>query len=165
MKKNLFFTLCFSFCPGAGQMYQGYMKRGLSILIVFAIFAGLFATVGTPIFAIPLPVIFIYSFFDTFNIRSLIGSEDKLEDKYIWEGNQLFDISKSLKSSNTKKIIGFALIFIGIYILLVNMLPNILYTLNLNVIARYINRLSSYFVPIAIALLSIFLGIKLIRKK
>ena len=29
MKKNGILTLLFAFIPGAGQMYQGYMKRGL----------------------------------------------------------------------------------------------------------------------------------------
>ena len=39
MLKNGFLTFCCAFIPGAGQMYQGYMKRGLSlILIFFAIF-------------------------------------------------------------------------------------------------------------------------------
>ena len=30
MMKNGILTFIFAFCPGAGQMYQGYMKRGLS---------------------------------------------------------------------------------------------------------------------------------------
>ena len=30
MMKNGILTFLFAFCPGAGQMYQGYMKRGLS---------------------------------------------------------------------------------------------------------------------------------------
>ena len=29
MMKNGILTFLFAFCPGAGQMYQGYMKRGL----------------------------------------------------------------------------------------------------------------------------------------
>ena len=60
MKKNIFLTFCFSFVPGAGQMYQGYMKRGLSILILFSAFAAIFGTVSIPLFIIPLPVIYIY---------------------------------------------------------------------------------------------------------
>ena len=32
MKKNGILTLLFAFIPGAGQMYQGYMKRGLCLL-------------------------------------------------------------------------------------------------------------------------------------
>ena len=32
MKKNGILTLLFACIPGAGQMYQGYMKRGLSLI-------------------------------------------------------------------------------------------------------------------------------------
>ena len=37
MQKNGFLTLCFSFIPGAGQMYQGYMKRGVTQVLLFVI--------------------------------------------------------------------------------------------------------------------------------
>ena len=33
MKKNGFLTFIFACIPGAGQMYYGYMQRGLSIAI------------------------------------------------------------------------------------------------------------------------------------
>ena len=36
MKKNGFLTFCFAFIPGAGEMYQGYMKRGLSLVMLCA---------------------------------------------------------------------------------------------------------------------------------
>lgn len=36
MKKNGILTLLFAFIPGAGQMYQGYMKRGLSLVLMAA---------------------------------------------------------------------------------------------------------------------------------
>ena len=36
MKKNGILTLLFAFIPGAGQMYQGYMKRGLSLMLMAA---------------------------------------------------------------------------------------------------------------------------------
>ena len=29
-KKNGFLTLCFSLVPGAGEMYMGFMKQGVS---------------------------------------------------------------------------------------------------------------------------------------
>ena len=34
MLKNGLLTLLFAFIPGAGQMYQGYMKRGLSLMLM-----------------------------------------------------------------------------------------------------------------------------------
>ena len=38
MMKNGILTFIFAFCPGAGQMYQGYMKRGLSLLLAFCLY-------------------------------------------------------------------------------------------------------------------------------
>ena len=74
MKKNLFFTFCFSFIPGAGQMYQAYMKRGVSLMSLFAVFCAITFSTSMPIFAIPLPIIYAYSFFDTYNIRNKLIS-------------------------------------------------------------------------------------------
>jgi TM2 domain-containing membrane protein YozV len=34
-KKNSFLTFIFSLIPGAGQMYLGFMKRGLSLMSCF----------------------------------------------------------------------------------------------------------------------------------
>ena len=34
-RKNGFWNLCFSLIPGAGQMYQGFLKRGVSIMALF----------------------------------------------------------------------------------------------------------------------------------
>ena len=41
--KNGILTLIFSCIPGAGQMYQGYMERGLSLVSMFCltIFCGM----------------------------------------------------------------------------------------------------------------------------
>ena len=54
MKKNGILTLLFACIPGAGQMYQGYMKRGLSLITMFCLFiivgsaTGLDALEGAP---------------------------------------------------------------------------------------------------------------------
>ena len=34
-KKNGFFTFCFSLMPGAGEMYLGFMKMGVSLMGLF----------------------------------------------------------------------------------------------------------------------------------
>ena len=46
MKKNGILTLLFACIPGAGQMYQGYMKRGLSLITMFCLFIILGSTDG-----------------------------------------------------------------------------------------------------------------------
>ena len=59
MQKNGFLTLCFSFIPGAGQMYQGYMKRGLA-LILTACLIGMVSSLLNPVLLL-LVVVWMYS--------------------------------------------------------------------------------------------------------
>ena len=66
MLKNGFLTFCCAFIPGAGQMYQGYMKRGLS-LILTACLIGMVSSLLDPVMLL-LVVVWMYSFFDTFNL-------------------------------------------------------------------------------------------------
>ena len=75
MKKNGFLTFCFSFIPGAGQMYQGYMKKGMSLMTLLAIFIAIASFTNINIFVIPIPLILAYSFFDTYNLRGKIGTD------------------------------------------------------------------------------------------
>lgn len=44
-KKSGFLTFCFSLMPGAGEMYMGFMKQGVSIMAFFWLlifFGGIF---------------------------------------------------------------------------------------------------------------------------
>ena len=34
-KKSRFLSFCFSFLPGAAEMYMGFMKTGMSLMLVF----------------------------------------------------------------------------------------------------------------------------------
>ena len=69
-RKSGFLTFCFACLPGAGEMYLGYMKRGLSVMIAFwgLIFVASLLNMG--ILGILAPIIWAYSFFDTFNLRA-----------------------------------------------------------------------------------------------
>lgn len=70
-KKNKFWTLVFSAVPGAGQMYMGFMKRGLSLMTIFCGICGfaIWANMGPLLLA--AVVCWFYSFFDVWNLRSL----------------------------------------------------------------------------------------------
>ena len=57
MKKNGILTLLFAFIPGAGQMYQGYMKRGLSLMLMAAAIS--MAAMLIPPIAFALLVVFM----------------------------------------------------------------------------------------------------------
>ena len=77
-------TFYFAFIPGAGQMYMGFMKRGVSIMSAFSliIFSSAWLNFTPLMFA--MPVIWFFSFFDTINLRSL-SDEDytAMKDSYI----------------------------------------------------------------------------------
>ena len=81
MKKNGILTLLFAFIPGAGQMYQGYMKRGLSLVLMAA--AICMASALIPRIVVVLLVVFMYSFFDTFHLRAQISMGTAPEDDYL----------------------------------------------------------------------------------
>lgn len=119
MKKNSFLTFICACLPGFGQMYLGYMKRGVSLTSVFWITIFVSAFLNTPIFLIILPIVWAYAFFDTFNIRNLSPEQlANFPDRYIISSTELNQISKNfpfLKNKKFSKIIGYILIFIGVY--------------------------------------------------
>ena len=131
MKKNGFLTFIFACIPGAGQMYYGYMQRGLSIAMIL-ILCVMAATVVEPLLFLCL-VIWMYSFFDTYDlIRHMAAGEPK-EDSLLVPGNYE-EIKKLLPQHN--KLIGWGLVGIGVWALYDTFISNWLYTLLCNLIGN-----------------------------
>ena len=123
MKKNGFLTLLFAFIPGAGQMYQGYMKRGLS-LILMACAICVAAMLFSPL-AFLLLVVFMYSFFDTFNLRAQISLGTAPEDDYLVHFDpQDKRLARMLLDSH--KLVGWVLIAVGVLIAYENIIMSTL---------------------------------------
>ena len=79
MKKNAFLTFIFACIPGAGQMYYGYMKRGLSMITFFCLF--IMAGTLVDVLVVGSIIVWMYSFFDTYGlIRHLAAGEPKDDD-------------------------------------------------------------------------------------
>ena len=117
-RKSGFLTFCFACLPGAGEMYLGYMKRGLSVMIAFwgLIFVASLLNMG--ILGILAPIIWAYSFFDT-----SICARRRPEQVAANPDAYLFDV-ESIAGSNWKNVVarrhnlfGGLLIFLGAYIL------------------------------------------------
>ena len=123
MKKNGILTLLFAFIPGAGQMYQGYMKRGLSLVLMAAAIG--MASMLIPPIAFALLVVFMYSFFDTFNLRAQISMGTAPEDDYLVHFDpQDKRLARLLLDSH--KLVGWALIAFGALIAYENIIMNLL---------------------------------------
>lgn len=166
IKRNSFFTFIFSFLPGAGHMYTGFMKKGLSFMSLFfgVFFISSFLNIDDINYI--LPVIWFYAFFDCINIRW--SKEDdfiNMEDDFLFSIDKLKELDlKILKKYNL--YIGIACLIFGFLILsenLINVLSYIFPNIDswLYKIYHLINKLPS----LIISFLIILLGLRLIQSK
>lgn len=154
-----------SLIPGAGQMYMGFRKRGLSIMLLFfALFAFSTATYGFSWLIIFLPVIWFYSFFDVHNLKSL-PEEDfyAIEDSYILNLDGVLGDSKSLLGKY-RTLTAVVLILIGA-ILLWNNLMDAFYWFLPDWIAMRLRNLFRLLPQIVIAVGIILAGVYIIKDK
>lgn len=116
-KKNRFWLFILSLWPGAGHMYMGFMKMGLSFMLGFMVLIAIVSITGINVFAVLPLTLYVYSFFHANNIG---GMDDEsfaaLEDTYLFGfdgiGNQKMKIDQK-----RKKAVAAALIVIGLYML------------------------------------------------
>ena len=123
MKKNGILTFLFAFVPGAGQMYQGYMKRGLSLITLFflCIMAGMLLE---PLVLTAL-IVWMYSFFDTFNLRAQFIAGTAPADDYLVHFNTK-DARLTLFFRDSHKLVGWALIALGAMVAYQNIIMRVL---------------------------------------
>jgi len=125
-RKNRFLNFWISLVPGAGQMYQGYIKRGISILTIFCGWIALCAFLGIDELLFFIPVIWFFGFFDALHTNSLTDEERMQQrDAFLFiEGLERVQIGKF------RIPVASVLIFIGVY-LLARMLVDTLITIGI----------------------------------
>lgn len=83
-KKSKFWLFLFSLFPGAGHMYLGLMRMGLSFMLGFMTLIAVVAVTGLDVLTVLPITLYIYSFFHANNIG---GMDDEtfatLEDEYL----------------------------------------------------------------------------------
>lgn len=111
---SLFITSCI---PGCGQMHQGYMKRGLSLLTAFCglFFLAVFLELGA-LTVLMLPL-WLYSFFDSYNLRSQIADGTPEPDVYLFGLSDVDSEKISVLLRKRHSVIGWGLVLLGVYIL------------------------------------------------
>ena len=168
-KKNRFLLFIWSLIPGAGEMYLGFMKMGVSLMLGFALLILVPAVTYIDALAVFPVVMYIYSFFHANNLGTLSDEEFyATKDQYLFGMESLDSIEKIRVgiSARYKKITAIALIVIGVTMLLrmiYDLLVNILGWSNFYVtqIRFFMNRIPRVVVAIAV----IWIGIRLIRGK
>lgn len=113
-QKKGFFLFVSSLIPGAGELYMGFQKMGLSISILFwgcILCAGNFSF-DALLFV--LPVIWLYSFFHVHNLKSLTEEEFlSIEDHFLIPTDGFIEDKKNFVRQY-RKMIAVILIILGI---------------------------------------------------
>lgn len=163
-KKSKFLTFMFSFLPGAGHMYMGFMKMGISLmsLFFFLIFFSSWLDIGPLLFI--LPILWFYSFFDCIN-KSCSTDEEflLLEDTYLFSLDRMVKIDKDIFKKR-RLFAGILILLLGVYLVWNN---------TMNFLSRYIsnesyeaiNNVTRHAPQLIIGIAIIFVGAKLILGK
>lgn len=163
-KKNRFLTFCFSLLPGAGEMYMGFMRAGLSLMLlfVFAIMIPTFLRLDELV--VLAVVVWFYSFFHANHLASLNDEEfAKVEDEYLY-GLDTISGGKDFVAKY-RKWVAVILILVGALLLwnsVMDLLRDLLRNMLPSVIYGVLNRVG-YFIPrVLAAVLIIVAGVKMI---
>ncbi len=166
MRKNSFLTVLFAFIPGAGPMYLGYMKRGISLMGVFFGILAICTLLRIDSILWALPIVWFYSFFTTLNIHGLIVRSMPIpKDEYPFDTTKVQGAFADTLSSKKGIYLGYTLIVIGVI-----MMINLLFASVINLLNSYFPQLSGLFYrlregfpTLIIAVIIIVLGTKLVR--
>ena len=139
-------------------MYQIYMKRGLSIMCIAGILLIFAIMLETVIFVLPFLIVMAYSFFDTYNIRNLMGTNEEYKDDYI-----LKELSFDKIKGN--KLLGIGIMLVGIYLLLNNVLYVFAKQAEIQWLISFIRTIRIYLPSIIVSAITIGVGAKMISNK
>ncbi|MBD5453219.1 MAG: hypothetical protein HDR30_02690 [Lachnospiraceae bacterium] len=170
-KKNRFLLFCLSFLPGAGEMYLGFMKMGLSLLSLFAliIIITFYSNIG--IMGIVSFVICVYGFFHANNLGALSDEEFyQIEDEYLFGlGEKDMNSLKDFFMGKYRKVFAVILILFGVSMLWQTFCRFLRHMVGSDYYNKYISGFMSTIstdVPrMIIAFLIIWFGFNLIRGK
>lgn len=163
-QKKGFWLFIFSLIPGAGEMYMGFKKQGLSIMLLFWSIFAFGAGTGMDWIIMFFPIVWFYSFFNVHNLKSLSEEEFySIEDNYILHLDEfLGDADAFLKKY--RKAAAILLIVFGGSILW-NAITDTLYWILPKRLADMINHFSYRLPQIIIAAAIIFAGVYLLSNK
>lgn len=116
-KKNRFWLFVFSLWPGAGHMYIGFMKMGLSFMTGFLLSCAVVGITNIGVLAVFPIIIYVYAFFHANNLG---GLEDEqfaaMEDEYLF-GFANMDYSRLKLNRRNRNLAAAALIILGVCML------------------------------------------------
>lgn len=119
-RKSRFWSFIWSFMPGAGHMYLGFMKMGLSLMFIFMVMAGIVGFTNIGALAVFPIVVYFYSFFHANNLASLDDQTfHAVQDQYLFglEGLDNMENLNSKLKGKKRTTLAAVLILIGLVML------------------------------------------------
>ena len=111
----LFIAACI---PGCGEMYQGYMKRGVSILTAFCAVFALAAFLEIGALAVLMIPLWLFSFFDSYNLRGQTDAQAEANpDAYLFGLSDMDSRRMSTLLQKRHSLMGWGLVILGVWIL------------------------------------------------
>lgn len=164
-QKSKFWNFIFSLIPGGGQMHLGFMKRGLTLMSIFAASVALIGVFDMNLFGVVSVVVWFYAFFDSLNLNSM----DPAVFVTVPDTFLLFDdiLSKKVEHGKIMRYAGIAVIVIGVVALwnsAFNGLWGWLFSYN-SELYNSVYLIVNYVVRIVFSVLIILFGVRLMSRK
>lgn len=160
-KKSKFLTFCFSLLPGAGEMYMGFMRTGVSLMLLF--FLSIYIPVSLRLSELSVIgfVVWAYGFFHANHLAGLGDEEfDEVKDEFLFGIEALTDGKNFVRKYQR----GVAVVLIAAGILLLwNTMGDIAYRLLPDFVSDFMRTVGSYAPRILVSFVIIFIGIKMIE--
>ena len=159
-KKSRFLTFCFSLLPGAGEMYMGFMRMGLSLMLLFFLSWMIPVALRLDSLSVLGLVVWFYGFFHANHLVSLTDEEFAMvKDEYLFGMDAIAGGKDFVKKYH--KGVAVVLIVSGI-LLLWNTLTDLAHKLLPQAVYDAMRIVGNYAPRILIAALIIFIGVKMI---
>lgn len=163
-QKRGFWLFIFSLIPGAGEMYMGFRRQGISIMFLFWGIIAIASGTSLDWLIMFLPILWFYSFFNVHNLKSLSEEEFySIEDEYILHFDQMIGNADNLVSKY-RTIVAVLLIFFGVAILWSNF-TDLLFWVLPSPLAGLVRDLSYRLPELVIALAIIVAGFYILSHK
>ena len=130
MKRKHGFLFFISSCvPGCGQMHQGFMKRGLSLMLLLCFIITLAMFLHMDYLLIFLVPLWLFSFFDSYNLRTLSDLGTTPADEYLFGMSSMDSARLAALCRKRHSFIGWGLVLLGVYILFDTFVGRLMQTL------------------------------------
>lgn len=162
-KRSGFLTFWISMIPGAGQMFLGFFKEGVSLMTLFFGICGLASWLYIDALYFFNVIVWIYAFFDALNKNSMPDEQfAQMEDHYLFIDSM--EDFKGFSISKHRKWVAVGLIVIGLYLLgnnIISMMASFGFA-----ISYELHRLLTRYLPqMIVSIVIIAIGIRLMAGK